>query len=63
MTGDDVLITEATRCLLGRDAPACEERPMVALKGKTEQVRLWAPIVPGITSVVTATAAERRSPA
>jgi class 3 adenylate cyclase len=62
-TGDDILITEATRCLLGGDAPECEERPMVALKGKTEQVRLWAPIVPGITSVVTATAAERRSPA
>ncbi|MCW2966688.1 MAG: adenylate/guanylate cyclase with integral rane sensor [Solirubrobacteraceae bacterium] len=62
-TGDDILITEATRCLLGADAPECEERPMVGLKGKTEQVRLWAPIVPGITSVVSATAAERRSPA
>jgi class 3 adenylate cyclase len=62
-TGDDILITEATRCLLGGDGPACEERPMVALKGKTEQVRLWAPTVPGITSAVTVTAAQRRSPA
>ncbi|MDX6641459.1 MAG: hypothetical protein QOF12_2470, partial [Solirubrobacteraceae bacterium] len=37
--------------------------PMVALKGKTERVRLWAPTVPGITSAVTVTAAQRRSPA
>ena len=44
-TGDDILITEATRCLLREGTTECEERPMVALKGKTEQVRLWAPIV------------------
>jgi adenylate cyclase len=45
MTGDDILITEATRCLLREGTCECTERPMVALKGKTEQVRLWAPIV------------------
>jgi class 3 adenylate cyclase len=63
MTGDDILITEATRCLLRPGSARCEERPMVALKGKIEQVRLWAPIVPGVTSVVSVTAAEPRSPA
>jgi len=45
MTGDDILITEATRCLLREGTADCTERPMVALKGKTEQVRLWAPVV------------------
>jgi class 3 adenylate cyclase len=44
-TGDDVLITEATRCLLSGDTGAFEERPIVELKGKTERVRLWAPPV------------------
>src|SRR4051794_37685846 len=45
MTGDDVLITEATRCLLTEGTCECDERPMVELKGKTERVRVWAPIV------------------
>lgn len=44
-TGDDVLITEATRCLLGRELAGLQERPVVELKGKTERVRLWAPPV------------------
>lgn len=43
VTGDQVLITEATRCLLRRDAGEWVERPSVPLKGKREQVRLWAP--------------------
>jgi class 3 adenylate cyclase len=43
-TGDDVLITEATRCLLIRDHGGFEERPAVPLKGKRESVRLWAPL-------------------
>ncbi|MEA2347858.1 MAG: adenylate cyclase [Thermoleophilaceae bacterium] len=43
-TGDVILITEATRCLLTRDLGGFEERPSVELKGKTEQVRLWAPL-------------------
>jgi class 3 adenylate cyclase len=42
-TGDDVLITEATRDLLTRDFGAWTERPPVALKGKRERVRLCAP--------------------
>ncbi|MEA2271382.1 MAG: adenylate cyclase, partial [Solirubrobacteraceae bacterium] len=44
-TGDDVLITEATRELLTREFQAFERRPTVALKGKTESVRLYAPAV------------------
>jgi adenylate cyclase len=41
-TGDDVLVTDATRALI-EDAP-CEfdERAGVVLKGKSEPVRLWA---------------------
>ena len=42
-TGDEVLITEATRDLLTRDFGAWSERPPVALKGKRERVRLCAP--------------------
>jgi class 3 adenylate cyclase len=42
-TGDDVLITEATRELLRRDFGRFEERGAVELKGKTEKVRLLAP--------------------
>jgi class 3 adenylate cyclase len=41
-TGDDVLITDATRALLAADRFAFEERPPVQLKGKREHVRLWA---------------------
>jgi class 3 adenylate cyclase len=62
-TGDDILITEATRCLLAGGTVECEERPMVALKGKTERVRLWAAVIPGVTSVITARAVEPRSTA
>jgi class 3 adenylate cyclase len=62
-TGDDILITEATRCLLDGCSIECEERPMVALKGKTERVRLWAPIIPGVTNEISASAVVPRSPA
>ena len=41
-TGDDILITEATRCLLERDYGELQARPTVALKGKRERVALWA---------------------
>ncbi|MGI8921959.1 MAG: adenylate/guanylate cyclase domain-containing protein [Solirubrobacteraceae bacterium] len=43
-TGDAMLITEATRCLLS-DPEAIEwiERPAAPLKGKSETVRVWAP--------------------
>ena len=41
-TGDDLLITEATRSLLDDAGPAWEERPAIALKGKREKVALYA---------------------
>ena len=44
-TGDDILITEATRELLTRDFEAFERRPVIALKGKSDTVRLFAPVV------------------
>jgi len=42
-TGDDVLITEATHQALTRDHGDWDERPPIALKGKTRQVRLHGP--------------------
>jgi adenylate cyclase len=42
-TGDDVLVTEATRALLTLPFRGFDERPTVALKGKSERVRLYAP--------------------
>jgi adenylate cyclase len=43
-TGDTVLVSEHTRALLSDAASeALEERPAVPLKGKTEQVSLYAP--------------------
>ena len=42
VTGDDILITEATRCLLTEGSVEVDARPTVELKGKTEEVRLWA---------------------
>lgn len=55
-TGDDVLITEATRCLLAEGSVACEERPQVRLKGKSEQVRLWAPTIGAAAPALSASA-------
>jgi class 3 adenylate cyclase len=43
-TGDDVLITEATRELLTRPIGAFEERGAVELKGKSRRVRVLAPV-------------------
>ncbi len=45
-TGDDLLVTQATRALLERGRESCsfEERPPTALRGKTEEVRLFAPV-------------------
>ncbi|XAY07423.1 hypothetical protein DSM112329_04305 [Paraconexibacter sp. AEG42_29] len=48
-TGDDILLTEATRRLLARDHGAFVERPTVDLKGKTERVRLHAPVAAAAT--------------
>jgi adenylate cyclase len=41
--GDRVLLTEATRCLLTRDAIPLEPRGTIPLKGKSEPVPIWAP--------------------
>jgi adenylate cyclase len=49
LTGDDVLITEATRKLLVLPFRGFEERPTVALKGKSERVRLYAPPTMAVT--------------
>jgi adenylate cyclase len=46
-TGDDLLITDATLELLGGRGPAWVERPEIAMKGKTDVVRLFAPGVKG----------------
>lgn len=43
-TGDELLITEATRCLLRRTSVDLIERPAEELKGKSERVQLWAPV-------------------
>jgi class 3 adenylate cyclase len=43
-TGDDVLITGATRALMKRDFGAFEERGAVELKGRAERVRVLAPL-------------------
>jgi len=61
-TGDVVLLTEATRCLLTREHVPLRERPTVELKGKTERVRLWAPAVSGAGDGQAAEAAEAPLP-
>lgn len=43
LTGDDLLITEATLRALGPDQDGFEERPSAPLRGKTAPVRLFAP--------------------
>ena len=43
LTGDDLLVTDATLRALGTDAGDFEERPDVPLKGKAATVRLYAP--------------------
>jgi len=43
-TGDRILITEQTRCLLSRVPVELEERGTVPVKGRMEEVRLWAPV-------------------
>lgn len=43
VSGDDILLTEATRSRLTRDFGAFTARPPIPLKGKTEPVRLYAP--------------------
>jgi adenylate cyclase len=42
-TDDDVLITEATRALVGGECGEWEDRPPIPLKGKSAPVALYAP--------------------
>ncbi|MCA1843396.1 MAG: adenylate/guanylate cyclase domain-containing protein, partial [Actinobacteria bacterium] len=42
-TGDDLLITEATRSLLSSPLDEWLSRPGIPLKGKSEQIGLYAP--------------------
>jgi class 3 adenylate cyclase len=58
-TGDDVLITDATRALLPDGCFDFEERPPVPIKGKTEEVRLWVPRPHAIANVTAARATSR----
>jgi adenylate cyclase len=44
-TGDAVLLSEHTRELLRGEQPELVERPGITLKGKTEPVRLYAPVI------------------
>jgi adenylate cyclase len=46
-TGDDILLTERTRDLLSAGHPPLRERDGIALKGKSDTVRLYAPELPG----------------
>ena len=46
VTGDDVLVTEATLLALGGMRDDFEERPGIALKGKADSVRLYSPRSP-----------------
>ncbi len=54
-TGDDVLITEATRSQLSDGLFEYEEREAVPMKGQAEPVELWVP------REVPAAGGERRS--
>jgi class 3 adenylate cyclase len=45
-TGDDVLISHATRQQLTRAFAGFDERPEITLKGKAEPIRLYAPRAP-----------------
>jgi class 3 adenylate cyclase len=41
-TGDVVLLTDATRCLLTRSHPDLEERGTIPVKGKSDGVAMWS---------------------
>lgn len=56
-TNDAVLVTETTRRLLRRDHGGFVERPTVGLRGKTESVRLHAPLRAAAVVSVTGEAA------
>ena len=56
-TGDAVLITEATRALLGAGGHAMTERRGISLRGKRTPVTLWAPALDDPVSPETVTGA------
>jgi class 3 adenylate cyclase len=43
-TGDSILLTEATRCLLTQGGIELQPRGSVPMRGRSEEVRLWAPL-------------------
>ena len=50
-TGDDVLITATTRSFLDSENGEWQERPPIPLKGKSEDIRLYAPASPAAEAV------------
>jgi adenylate cyclase len=50
LTGDDVLLTEATRALLRADHGGFAERGEVVMKGKRTRVALHAPLAAEATA-------------
>jgi adenylate cyclase len=58
-TGDTVLLTEATRCLLTDPSIDVEERGELPLKGKSRPVALWAPRIAGAAQPASRRAPER----
>ena len=42
-TGDEILITDATRRRLSDPRFEFDQREAISLKGKAQEVRLWAP--------------------
>jgi len=61
-TGDDILITEATRALLTRPTGPLAERPPAQLKGKRETVQIYALGAAATAAEPRATTAGRASP-
>jgi class 3 adenylate cyclase len=57
--GHDMLVTQATCALLDADHGGFEECDRVELKGKTEEVRLYAPVALGAADHSTTPAATR----
>jgi adenylate cyclase len=57
--GHDMLVTQATCALLDSDHGGFVECDRVELKGKTEEVRLFAPSALGVADYSTAPAATR----
>ena len=57
-TGDTVLITEATRCLLSESAPPLEPRGAIPLKGRSDPVRIYAIVDESVEMLQTQTGAK-----